>query len=383
MYASGITYTGVSSVSPAAGTLTGADNGLSVSGVDAVLGENVAAVGTPAVLLSNREIPMAGFYFNLFGGNTILSGVAKTPSGARLDIFDAPGAGITKDQLLLTTDSTAAGSIPTNIRFNNTVTGTPGIATPGSWMQGEINGVVAFTFNYNTGFLFNSPVTGVPFLTIEGFQVIFGLLGGQGILIISPVYNTSTPFGLANDIFCHPTFTVAGGTAAYTAVFIAPVVNQTAGGTGTIIGVDFNPTLTSVTGQVIAFRNTVGDILFQALGTTGRVGIHGITTPTAWVHIGAGTAAANSSMLKFTAGVVLTVPEVGAWEYNGTNLFFTPNSAVRNTVLFGTSGAAAPSLTATPVFTSFYGGNTNALGDPNSWASVVIAGTTYKIPLYT
>jgi hypothetical protein len=50
--------------------LTAAINGLSVSALPAgkiVLGQNVGAVGNPAALLSNREIPLAGFSIDWLG----------------------------------------------------------------------------------------------------------------------------------------------------------------------------------------------------------------------------------------------------------------------------------------------------------------------------
>lgn len=46
------------------------------------------------------------------------------------------------------------------------------------------------------------------------------------------------------------------------------------------------------------------------------------------------------------------------------------------------ANTTAPALTATPVFTSFYGGNTNALGDPVDWILVNVAGVSRKIPVY-
>jgi hypothetical protein len=52
-------------------------------------------------------------------------------------------------------------------------------------------------------------------------------------------------------------------------------------------------------------------------------------------------------------------------------------------VLVAVDNAAAPGTTLTPAFTSYYGGNTNALGDPNRWLSVNVLGAVYKIPLYT
>jgi len=54
-------------------------------------------------------------------------------------------------------------------------------------------------------------------------------------------------------------------------------------------------------------------------------------TPTAHLHIGAGTATANTAPLKLTAGTNLTTPENGAFEFDGINLYFTVGG-VRKTV---------------------------------------------------
>lgn len=111
-----------------------------------------------------------------------------------------------------------------------------------------------------------------------------------------------------------------------------------------------------------------------------RMGIQ-VSASGAFLEITPGTAV--EAPLKFQAGVVLTVPVDGSFEYNGTNLFFDIG-ATRNAVFAGNDGAAAPGTTPGVVITNFYGTSaTNYLGDPNNWASVVINGVTYKIPLYT
>lgn len=57
-----------------AATVTAANNGISLSGTTAQLGQAVGAVGNPAILLNNREIPMGGFSFAMkSGANTKLS----------------------------------------------------------------------------------------------------------------------------------------------------------------------------------------------------------------------------------------------------------------------------------------------------------------------
>lgn len=53
------------------------------------------------------------------------------------------------------------------------------------------------------------------------------------------------------------------------------------------------------------------------------IGTNLTTTPTARLHIQAGTATAGTAPLKLTAGTNLTAVENGAFEYDGTNLYFT------------------------------------------------------------
>lgn len=62
----------------------------------------------------------------------------------------------------------------------------------------------------------------------------------------------------------------------------------------------------------------------------GNVGI-GQNTPTAYLHLKAGTATAGTAPIKLTAGTNLTTPENGTLEFDGTNLYFT-TSGVRKTI---------------------------------------------------
>jgi hypothetical protein len=55
------------------------------------------------------------------------------------------------------------------------------------------------------------------------------------------------------------------------------------------------------------------------------------TTPTAYLHIGAGVATTGGAPLKLTSGTNLTTPENGAFEFDGTSLYFTVGG-VRKTV---------------------------------------------------
>ncbi len=117
-------------------------------------------------------------------------------------------------------------------------------------------------------------------------------------------------------------------------------------------------------------------------GRRGNVGI-GILSPSAALHLLAGTASASTAPLKFTSGTNLTTAEAGAMEFNGTNLFFSP-STTRHTVNHGLTGSATldfPSTTTllsadlTITVTGAADGDVVSLGVPNA---AVNANTSYS-----
>jgi hypothetical protein len=90
-------------------------------------------------------------------------------------------------------------------------------------------------------------------------------------------------------------------------------------------------------GSEVALNNNNVNIMnaFQIFATGNIISyptsIKTSAAPTAHLHIGAGTAAASTAPLKLTAGTNLTTPENGAFEFDGTNLYFTVGG-VRKTV---------------------------------------------------
>jgi hypothetical protein len=61
------------------------------------------------------------------------------------------------------------------------------------------------------------------------------------------------------------------------------------------------------------------------------VGIKNVT-PSAQLHLPAGVNSVGKAPLKFTAGTNLTTPEVGAMEFDGTNLFYSVTGPSRKTI---------------------------------------------------
>ena len=78
--------------------------------------------------------------------------------------------------------------------------------------------------------------------------------------------------------------------------------------------------------QRMQLLGSSGNTWWTPNGGSVGIGLPIATTPTALLHIAAGTSAANTAPLKFTAGTNLTTPEDGAVEYNGTHFYATIGS---------------------------------------------------------
>lgn len=94
------------------------------------------------------------------------------------------------------------------------------------------------------------------------------------------------------------------------------IAGQTAG--ANIYGVQSN--IAAASNRWNFYANGTADNYFA-----GNVGI-GVATPTAELHIDAGTSTANTAPLKFTSGTNLSTPEAGVVEYDGVSFYTTANT---------------------------------------------------------
>ncbi len=118
------------------------------------------------------------------------------------------------------------------------------------------------------------------------------------------------------------------------------------------------------------FFITTNNTVRVTVAAAGNVGIG--VTPTAVLHLKAGTATASTAPLKFTSGTVMTAPEAGAIEFDTDTLYATittgterkkiayakMNTAFSNSVVALVDGATiAVDATLGNVFTVTLGGN--------------------------
>ncbi|MGE3610777.1 MAG: tail fiber domain-containing protein [Bacteriovoracaceae bacterium] len=110
--------------------------------------------------------------------------------------------------------------------------------------------------------------------------------------------------------------------------------------------------------------------------SNGNLGV-GVTAPTAKLHLKAGTATASTTPLKFNSGVLLTTPEDGAVEYDGSNYYATASGS-RNTFVFAATdtdyGVITNSSGALTV--SAGGSNQNIVLAPSGTGSVTTTSAT-------
>jgi hypothetical protein len=128
------------------------------------------------------------------------------------------------------------------------------------------------------------------------------------------------------NYFKAPTVTFVGASTIGTGANMT-IEQPTAGTNATMtnsIGLYFNGTaVTNTTNAFSLYVNPpTGATNNYAAVFNGKVGLT-TGSPTAYAHLGAGTASANTAPLKFTSGTNLTAAEAGAIEYDGSRLYLT------------------------------------------------------------
>lgn len=109
--------------------------------------------------------------------------------------------------------------------------------------------------------------------------------------------------------------------------------------------IDFASSATTHLSPDFDFRiiSTSAGLNFQTPGANTRILINaagdvgiGLTNPTAKFHLAAGSASA--APLKLTSGTLLSSPQTGSIEFDGTNLYYTDGTNARRTILYDTAG---------------------------------------------
>jgi hypothetical protein len=320
--------------------LKGARNGVSVdTGGYVVLGEDIGEAGSPAALLSDREVPMAGFYLNLFDGNVVISDAGQAPSGAGLlqIIRNNIGSGVDIADLALINTTPA-----TDVQNQNSPTlllqgnGWDQTALTSKAAQWEIvNNPQDGSGTVNSNLSFNFSVDGggqQTFLQLNTFgQIVGGVFTGDAFITTFGIRFDATGvlFNLAND---------ANGTGLGTLYLwdtstgIIPTAfaaaNMDDGTNREYYLLGWNEVTDTLTLNVHA----TGTGIVRPVAFLPNIMFGGSVAPTAKIHIAASSGASGSGPLKLTAGTLLGAPEPGSIEYDGTHFYATTSTGVRQII---------------------------------------------------
>ena len=199
----------------------------------------------------------------------------------------------------------------------------PVTATNGNLVTGYLTKVVGSTGVDSSGIYASGGLFGIG---TNSPQAVLHTLGSSTGAVRNRIENTNSAgfadFSLFNNssaLSCQ----MIGTTEATTGAAGYGRIRTSSGANGLILDAGGSKPLSLQTND--ADRIVVSSTGVVNIGTTTYIGSTS-TTPTAILHLKAGTASANTPPLKFTSGTNLTTPENGSVEYDGTDYFATANS---------------------------------------------------------
>lgn len=275
-----------------------------------------------------------------------LAGAASTSSS----IFSAPHSGATIfNHIQGPSTAITAGSTLFKITSNYTMGSGGSIAEIGPKFRIDENGHIYVS----------------PDMTIgQGGGAATVSIGGSGNTNTIQTANSGSYSG-TDLIFKMGNADRTAGNLFQISNFTAPVMTVAASSGGGYVGIGtLTPNrplhVTSATAPTIILENTAGAVdkkrrytsatssgdmawgkFSDDMSTTveqmrllssGNLGL-GVLNPSAVLHLQAGSSSADTAPLKFTSGVLLTTPENGAVEYNGTDFFITSGGLRRKIAL--------------------------------------------------
>jgi hypothetical protein len=134
---------------------------------------------------------------------------------------------------------------------------------------------------------------------------------------------------------------------------------------------------TDLPASALSQWTTSGSNIYYAT-SGGNVGLN-VSSPTAALHLRAGTSAVGGAPLKFSTGSLLTTPEAGAIEFDGANLYYTNSSSARMVVATAGGTITASAGTATAPSFAFSSDAMSGMFSPGSQTLGITTGGVERI----
>ena len=351
-YGAGATTNGLGtslSIGPRASNAAAAVGNCIAIGVDAATADNSIVIGNSASGLGDSLVIGAGA--TALGGSSVIFGSGAVGSFADVVIGRSASATGLGNNVLIGSSTVATGSSNVLIGVNGNDGGFASVRIIGTGTATASN---QFIMGSTSSVFIGTPTqTGtVVAKTIQPSNRTGTNVPGGGNITLQSSLGTGT--GARTSLIFNTPIIAASGTTPHTY--------------GERLRLGETEAVFNNGGLAVDFRvasDNQANMLYVA-GSTDRVGI-ATASPTARLHLPAGTATANTAPLKFTGGTLLTTPEAGAIEYDGVDFYATRTAARRKISLSDdsvtSSTTVANTTTETTIFTTTVGANGFKAGD--------------------
>lgn len=320
------------------------------------------------------------------GGNLTLSSTSHATKGKILfgtsaydEVNNRLGIGTNSPTYTIDTGTTArakigcmilgAWSVNTNYAFfgssgfDQTVAGNYGLiqGSDGTYVNTPSSTNLGFRRN-NSNILYFPSTGGAQLITTLGISTTTSVNTTRELSLTQANANPAMAFirwdlttvdtDVLGKILFNAELSASGSGTERTGASIEAQASETWTSTSTASRLVFNTTPTGSTTPTAKMTIT----------STGNVGI-GATTPTARLHLPAGTATASTAPIKLTSGTLLTTAEAGAMEYNNTP-HFTNSDATRRHIV---TAPNTTKVTASAPYTN------------DGYITINIGGTDFKV----
>lgn len=249
---------------------------------------------------------------------------------------------------IITSSAFYPGLGNSSFSFGNGLNGTNGITLVTNlntqWKSTNSNGYFGFSTKPNTR-------TGINDMFLDNAGNFSIGSGTSGVSSSSLFLVTQTTVGYGTVSTPGSSTTLTGVGTQFTNTFkVGDTITVNGESVRTIASItsdtvlDVTSAFSATPRSAVTYTLTGGDRF--AVKGNGRVGI-GTITPSALLHLAAGTATAGTAPLKFTSGTLLTTPEAGAIEFNTDSYYGTiTTGGARKTFAFLESPTFTGTLTA-------------------------------------
>lgn len=323
-----LSTTGTTAILSANATVT--NTGLTFTVIPITFGVNISQSQTGVLNQTSAGLYLNPIWTNSSNDNRALYISYTGSSSTSASAMEIVGNGGVENLLMFRNASNATSAVgPYQLGI-----GAGGSLAPSGYLflakgTSSIFQVASNSFAFSSGVLVGGGSSTVTFklgggigASNSGTSIGLGSATAQSIVNFTPTSGAVTILGIGNSSgWSNQAFAPTSGSASYANITLDPIINQTISATGTIRGIYYNPTATSILGTHYAFEATlgivkIGDTTASSSTTTGALIVSGGVGIAKRLYVGD---AVNITTSNVTS-LVVSCGGATVATYSGTNI---------------------------------------------------------------